>query len=91
MAFDTYIHTDTLGETPRVPEETWCPECGGPPTNERAAVAYCLSHMPARDGSDDRLIEPSTHIFYSEAGGQDNVLVCNRLHRKEVSEHVQPG
>jgi hypothetical protein len=82
MAFDEYIQTHHLTETPVVPLETWCPECGGPPENDRAALAYCMNHMPVAHGESDRLVEPGAYVFATEAGGAENVSACNLIHRR---------
>jgi len=92
MAFDDYVMSQagqgasqgaSLSESEHIPAETWCPECSGPPQNERASVAYCQIHMPPTTGEADRLIEPGAYIFHGEAGGDENRLTCNLLHRRQ--------
>ena len=79
------IRTENLvdiQETERFDEQTWCPECGGPPVNERAMVSYCSRHAPSNRGSEDPTGEFSSGILGNEAGGSDNILFCQFIHRK---------
>ena len=70
-----------VSESDFFPAETWCPECGGPPLNERAAVAYCQLHMPGQDGDADRATNFPVIITWSaEAGGEFNRDMCRFIH-----------
>ena len=70
--------SDYLTETESFPLNTWCPECGGPIKDEKAAMAYCIMHQPSL---------PMGHVgFHGEAGGDSNKAICDFLHRKETSQ-----
>lgn len=76
-------------ETPIVPQETWCPECSGPPISERASVQYCHDHMPVTQGSYDASTNfPTISAWMADAGGLGNANMCNLIHRKESATNV---
>jgi len=75
-----------LSDTPHVPEQDWCPGCppewcpDGPPPH----LHYCPDHMPAMEGTVDRLLDPPGPIpLLGEAGGEDNQRMCGILHRSQ--------
>jgi len=71
-------------ETPYVPAEHWCPDCQGPPVNERAALVYCPVHMPPDRGHADTDTNfPIISTWSAEAGGVFNQQMCDAVHRKE--------
>ena len=70
--------------TEYVSEDSWCPECGGPPQNERASVMYCPSHQPYTSGSADLQADfPTIGTWLVDAGGDVNQKMCAFIHRKE--------
>lgn len=95
MAFDHYsmsvYGTESIHETPQFPEETWCPECGGPPQNERAALAYCSIHMPvSRGAADTETNFPLAQTWGAECTGEENRKMCAFVHRgQQPAKDVQ--
>ena len=70
--------SELIADTPSVPLNTWCPECGGPAVDEKAAMAYCVTHAPNL---------PMSHVAtWGEAGGDGNTVICNFLHRRQINE-----
>jgi hypothetical protein len=74
--------SDHLPETESFAELGWCPECQSPPTSDAAHVQYCHTHSPATQGESDRLVNTDAYLSGGgEAGGVDNRLMCEFLHR----------
>ena len=72
--------TDYLHDTEALPLNTWCPECSGPVLDEKATMAYCVMHMPSMN---------TGHVgYWGEAGGAENKVICDFLHRKEINPNV---
>ena len=70
--------SEYLVEDQGIPLNTWCPECGGPVKDEKAAMAYCVMHQPSL---------PMGHVgFFGEAGGDGNKAICDYIHRKEITQ-----
>lgn len=70
-----------LNETEYFSEQTWCPDCGGPPINEKAMIQYCMRHAPPTRGTQDPTNELPSGMMGNEAGGEDNVAFCRLIHR----------
>jgi hypothetical protein len=76
---------DILPDTPTFDMETWCPDCQGPSTNERAMLAYCQIHYAAMPrGTADAAVNLSVDaIWQADAGGDPNRAVCDLIHRRK--------
>ena len=70
---------DWIPETPIViPSD--CPGCRPERDYERAvAISWCAEHIPSMAGSAD--VESIYLSGHAEAGGVDNRLICNLIHR----------
>ena len=70
-------------ESEFIPAETWCPDCQGPPLSDRAALVYCVLHMPQSHGNADADINfPVIFAWLAEAGGEHNQRMCDFVHRR---------
>lgn len=78
--------TDYLSDTPVV-MRGFCPACepGTDPEREPVSVQWCQNHSPARDGADDERVDSSSMPSGSaEAGGDENRVICDFLHRGKL-------
>lgn len=77
--------TDAWPQDSPVVARLYCPTCEPEtdPINEIVDVMWCGNHHPDRSGDVDHVV--SAHNYLSggtEAGGEDNRLWCDFLHRK---------
>ena len=79
--------SETIQDTPALDPEYWCPDCEGPPKSDRASLAYCHWHRQHNPpGTADAQADfPVISTWTAEAGGPDNVTMCNMIHRKETT------
>ncbi len=76
---------DYLPDSPVV-SRAYCPGCEpeADPTAEVLDVRYCERHAPERDGRDDDAVRSQQYLSGSaEAGGEENRLWCDFVHRRE--------
>lgn len=62
----------------------YCPGCetDADPSREILEPRWCNQHEPRRDGSDDERVVVVGHLSgTAEAGGDENRLFCNAIHR----------
>ncbi len=67
----------------------YCPECepNADPSVDILETRYCGTHGPSIDGLDDAGVSREHYLSGSnEAGGRDNQIWCDWVHRKIISE-----
>ena len=76
--------TEYILDTPSV-ARMYCPGCEPEvdPISEIVDVRWCESHAPPSAGFDDAAVGAADHFSgTAEAGGEDNRLWCEILHRR---------
>lgn len=77
--------TEEISETPRM-AVPWCPTCEPDRDSilEMLETSYCGIHTPQRDGvADAKVIINSDLTGTAEAGGVDNRIFCELIHRSK--------
>jgi len=72
---------------------SYCPGCepDADPLSEILDVRWCDAHAPARDGSDDAVVNCDAFLSGSaEAGGDANRRWCELLHGADRSRRRRP-
>lgn len=75
--------SDYLPDTPVISRD-WCPTCEPErdPTQETLEVRHCHHHQPDRAGLDDQAVTSQSYMSGgAEAGGEENRVACDLLHR----------
>jgi hypothetical protein len=75
--------SDHIAETPNL-ARTYCPDCEpeADPSVEILETRYCSTHGTTIGGSEDEHVNSSTYMSgSSEAGGLDNKIWCDLVHR----------
>ena len=82
--------TNYLEDSP-VLGRSYCPGCepNADPIEEILDTRWCDRHAPVRDGSEDEGVLASAYLSGSaEAGGEDNRLWCDFIHRGKLNGRV---
>lgn len=80
--------TDNLPDTPVV-ARTYCPGCepGADPIAEILDLRWCNQHAPDREGACDLVVSTNAYLSGSaDAGGDENRLWCEWLHRRKETQ-----
>jgi hypothetical protein len=73
--------TDFLADSPVVIPAA-CPACEPERDARTYDVRWCPAHLPSLDGAADHVVSGSSYLAGgSEAGGEDNRMLCALIHR----------